>query len=52
MRERYYINCVADLSTEGFNEDFQLVVKHLQLIPMQEKISTDEICELVTFSQI
>jgi len=49
MRERYYINCAADFFTAGCNEDFQLVVKHLQLVPMQEKISTDEICELVTF---
>jgi len=29
--------------TEGFSEDFQLVVKHLQLVPMQEKTSTNEI---------
>jgi hypothetical protein len=32
-----------DFFTEGFNDDFQLVVKHLQLVPMQEKTSTDEI---------
>jgi hypothetical protein len=32
-----------DFFTEGFNEDFQLVVKHLQPVPMQEKRSTDEI---------
>jgi len=49
MRERYYINCAADFFTEGFNDDFQLVVKHLQLVPMEEKISTVKICELVTF---
>ena len=41
MRDRYFINCAV--FTEGFNEDFQLMVKHLQLVPTQEKTSTDEI---------
>ena len=44
MRDRYYISCAAwFFFTEGFNEDFQLVVKHLQSVPMQEKIRTCEI---------
>ena len=38
-----YKLCSFIFFTEGFNEDFQLVVKHLQLVPMQEKTSTNEI---------
>jgi hypothetical protein len=29
--------------TQGANEDFQLVVEYLQLVPMQEKTGTHEI---------